>query len=53
MNNTYEVWLIKELHKIEGFQYKDIKLLHQYPLVISKQVLRIPKEGEMDGVSIL
>lgn len=49
MKNTYEVWLIEELHKIKEFQYKDIKLLHQYPLEISKQVLKILIENSCLG----
>lgn len=49
MKNKYEVWLIEELHKIKEFQYKDIKLLHQYPLAISKQVLKILIENSCLG----
>ena len=49
MKSKYELWLIEELHKIENFQYEDIQNLHQYPLVTSKQVLRVLIENACLG----
>lgn len=49
MINRYEVWLIKELQKIDNFPHEDIKLLDKYPLEIGRQVLRILIENSCLG----
>ena len=49
MTNMYELWLIERLGKIENFQYNEISNLHQYPLSISEQVLRVLIENSCLG----
>ena len=41
MINRDETWLIDEIENVLHFPYKDIKFLDEYPLEVSKQVLKI------------
>lgn len=41
MMNRYEIWLANELQKINNFSYGDIRILDEYPLDISKKILKI------------
>lgn len=37
----YETWLIDEIENVLHYPYKHIKMLDEYPLEVSKQVLKI------------
>jgi len=49
MTNMYETWLIEQIQSIDNFPYEDIKILHKYPLDVSKQVLKVLIENSCLG----
>lgn len=49
MTNMYETWLIEQIQNIDNFPYEDIKILHKYPLDVSKQVLKVLIENSCLG----
>ena len=49
MINVYETWLIEEIQSIDGFPYKDIKILDKYPLHTSLQILKVLIENSCLG----
>ena len=49
MMNRYEKYLMDDVRRIGGFLYKDIKHLHEYPLEISRPVLKILVENSCLG----